>query len=532
MLEPVLAPEQSLAARVRERWEDTEPNQRIALAAFLSFLAALGLVWATTSSKVQWRPLVSNASPEASARVVAKLDELGSRYQLGGDGSVVLVPAEDVQRLRVELAGAGVSGESSEGFELFESLSLGRSDFSEQVTYLRALQGELARTVEALQAVAEARVHINMPKRALFLDEKLEATAAVYVRLHPGTQLNRNHKSGIIHLVANSVEGLEPSGVTLFDASGALYLSGDQLTEQEGMGSDQEQRAQRLTQQAQALVDRILGPGNGLVTVQVEVERDSMRTERERAEQGSAEGGVLLRKEVSVEDYEGAKPESRIPANSESTETSGEGPPAVVTAEEGKSPRYSQKSSKEEYAVTKVKEYLEKKPGGTQRMTASLMVDAGIGLSEPQLQALALGIKTAIGFDAQRGDSFEVQALPFNRDHLKAMEQEVAKVEEAETANRQLYQYLAGGLLVLVVLGLVARRGKARKEVWMDVSLPEAEVEELEGDGIDLLLPAEAPEDQEESVSELLVRALEAVEREPELVARLMERWAEEGDSV
>ena len=513
--------------QLKDKWQNASQTHKLALVAGVCLLMAVLVSYNLAGKSDNWRPLFSNLPPNRASQVVEKLDEMGQPYRLGGDGSIILVPPTSVDRLRLELASAGLLENDSAGFELFESASLSRSDFSERVTYLRALQGELSTTIAAIPSVKKARVHLNLNKKAIFLDQQPEASAAVFVEMTAGAKLNENQIRGIISLVANSVEALDASRVTLFDSTGALQITGADLEQGSATpDGDAEDQSLRLTNLAQSFVDRILGPGKGLASVRVELDYDVRRVERESHDPGADGKGVPLHREDTSETFEGTKPN---PA-----ETDNGGPPVAVAEADGKEkPKYEQKSTKVDYAVSKTREILEEKPGGVARITASVVVDSNAGLTEEQLKDLAQGVKVAIGLNDTRGDMFELRALPFNREHIEAVNQEIAQAEQAtEERNQLLLKVLSavGGSAILgILVGLFVRRKKKREEVWMDVR-----VNELEGadedpaaleEHLNLLLPAEEPDVIDESIDELLVRALEEVERDPESIARLLERW-------
>lgn len=528
MLAPLTPNELTQAERMRERWEEASPTQKLALAAVLSMVLSVLCTYSLMSGPGEWKPLFSNLDVERASQVVEKLNEMGQPYRLGNNGSLILVPPTAVNRLRLELASAGILEQSDKGFELFEQASLSRSDFSEKVTYLRALQGELSATIASIQKVRKARVHLNLAKNSVFLDQSSQSSAAVYVEMSPGAQLNDKQIKGIISLVANSVEGLDAERVTLFDSTGSLQVSGGDLKEGSiGMASSDDRSAE-LSRLGQSMVDRILGPGKGFASVRVELDFNERRIERESHSPGADGAGVPLRQENTSEQFEGTRPniaggtEEQIPV---------EEVPANGGAQK---PKYIQTSTKTDYAVSKTTEVLEEKPGGVARISASVIVDSNAGLTDEQLNDLAEGVKTAIGLQEERGDKFEIRALPFNREHLEAVEEEIVAAEQERAQQKQILLYILAGIGGTVVLsalvGLMLRRRRKRREIWMDVTVDQPdeepeELDELEGH-LDLLLPAEEPE-QEPTTDKLLVRALEEVERDPASVARLLERWVE-----
>ena len=177
---------------------------------------------------VQWqreadfRPLFSGLGPEDAASIVQKLKESGVDYRLPDNGGAVLVPSARVAELRLTLAAAGLPKSGRIGFELFDKTNLGATEFTEQVNYRRALEGELERSVMALAEVEQARVHVTFPKESVFLDSQQPAKASVLVRLKPGARLAPQNVMAVNHLVASAVEGLSPDAVSVLDMNGNL----------------------------------------------------------------------------------------------------------------------------------------------------------------------------------------------------------------------------------------------------------------------------------------------------------------------
>ncbi len=169
-----------------------------------------------------FRPLFSALSAEDAGAVLAKVRESGVEFRLSDNGSSVLVPSARVAELRLQLAAAGVPKSGRIGYELFDKTNFGMSDFTEQVNYHRALEGELERSVMSLAAVEQARVHITFPKDSLFLDNRQPAKASVLVKLRLGAQLSAQNVAAICQLTASAVDGLLPEAVSVVDMHGNL----------------------------------------------------------------------------------------------------------------------------------------------------------------------------------------------------------------------------------------------------------------------------------------------------------------------
>ncbi len=194
------------------------------LSLVLAAAAVIGglTVFSRWNRERDFRPLYSSLAPEDAAAVLAKVRESGSEFRLSDNGSIVLVPSARVAELRLQMAAAGLPKSGRIGFELFDKTTFGMSDFTEQVNYHRALEGELERSVMSLAEVEQARVHITFPKDSLFLDSRQPAKASVLVKLRPGAQLSPQNVAAICQLAASAVDGLLPEAVSVVDTRGNL----------------------------------------------------------------------------------------------------------------------------------------------------------------------------------------------------------------------------------------------------------------------------------------------------------------------
>src|SRR3712207_378068 len=250
-------------------------------------VAALGLggfyfySWITTPTMA---PLFSNlASTDASA-IVDELNAGGVAYELADGGATIMVANDQVYDLRLQMSGKGLPAGSDTGYALLDEQGITTSEFQQQVQYQRAIEGELANTLEALDGVSEAVVHVALPEEEVFASDEAEPTASVLLDLERGTQLSGEQVASITNLVSSSIEGMEPEQVTVSDSTGQLLsAAGTGLTSAAGdarsqMESDYELR---LAANAQALLDRVLGPGNAEVSVRADLDmsqRDSTAT--------------------------------------------------------------------------------------------------------------------------------------------------------------------------------------------------------------------------------------------------------------
>lgn len=227
--------------------------------------------WAQQDEQVL---LFGNLNLDNANSIVQKLDEKNIDYRISDGGNAIYVPSDKVHSLRLELASYGGGNTENKGYELFDTQSLGMTDFMQQVNQKRALEGELSRSINSLTQVRNSRVHLVLQERSPFEESSVEASASVILTLEPGNRLSSNQTSGIASLISGSVEGLSPNSVVILDQLGNR-LSDDTDQDAGGdMGSVHMQIKQKteayLTDKGQSMLDRVLGAGNSIVRVSVE----------------------------------------------------------------------------------------------------------------------------------------------------------------------------------------------------------------------------------------------------------------------
>lgn len=514
---------------VRARWANIDPTTRLVVLGMavmlVTALGGLGMLL----TRPDMRPVVSGVDAKAADQVVQKLDEMKITYRLTDGGQTVLVPAADLYRARLELAGSGVTEQGRPGFEIFDKINLHSSDFAERVNYMRALTGELESTIRSIPSVKNARVHLNIPKDAVFLDDQTHPTASVLLELQPGQQLSRTQAQGIRNLVAASVDGLKPEEVSLMDTTGKLLMSDDQDGME--MGGEEEQISKQLQRTAQGVLDGVLGPGHSMASVRVEFLRDRRETRSETVQPGAEKS----RKDAR-EAYLGSKP-AGVP-------TPGASPsPALTNQNTGTNatdrPNYDQTSSEVEYDLSRKTETVVESPTKIRRLTASVLVDSGVKLSPDALTSLSDALKLALGLDEARGDKFELTAVAFNR---TALDEEKAAMEAAarQAAADQRFLIMAGagtlgGLCLFGLAGLLLGRSKKRRKTVegeeLTVTVHGPEKPALTGGTVDISLPAEGPSLAalpHPSHDEMLLDARRQANDTPAIAARLIQMWLEE----
>jgi flagellar M-ring protein FliF len=284
----------AMTSRLMAAWQQLGFNQRVSLV-LASGAVLVGLVaLIILSSRTSWAPLHYGRIDEAeAAKVVAALEEAKISYQIRGAGSVY-VPTDKVYSVRMQLAAKGIPRTEQVGFDLFEKPSFGLSDFVQNVNYRRALQGELARTISQLDAVESARVLVVRPDTRLVITSGSKTTASVFVQVRGHHRLPMSTVSAIQLLVANSVEGLTAANVSVVDNLGNTLTSDQEENSVGGLSSSQlralREREQYLQSKAEEMLQQVLGPGQAVVRVAVDINWNTRTTYEEEFD---PEGQVL-----------------------------------------------------------------------------------------------------------------------------------------------------------------------------------------------------------------------------------------------
>ncbi|MBI2841061.1 MAG: flagellar M-ring protein FliF, partial [Acidobacteria bacterium] len=253
------------------------------LAMFLLAVSVGGFIFGLVyfMNRVEYVVLYANISPEDANAVVDRLKEQKVLYQLDDGGRTVRVPSDRVDEMRILMAGSGMSVGGGVGFEIFDKTSFGVTDFVQQVNYKRALEGELARTIAGLTEVSQARVHLVLPKETLFATEEGEGKASVVVKLKMGRALTQSAVTGIVNLIASSVDGLRPESVSVLDAYGRLLSKPSAGDVNEMLTEAQSRLKADVERQTSAKIVSILEPivGEGRVRANVTAELDLDKVE-------------------------------------------------------------------------------------------------------------------------------------------------------------------------------------------------------------------------------------------------------------
>ena len=477
--------------------------------------------------------LFSQLDSEDTRAIIQELGKQGVSYEVGEGGNTIQVPAERVHELRLQLASVGLPESAGVGFEIFDRTGLGVTPFTQQMNYRRALQGELARTISQISQVDRVRVHLVIPEKRLFASEQKPAQAAVVLTLKRGNPLGGTQVQGIVHLVASSVEGLDPSQVTVVDNHGEV-LSKNSADEDAQLTATQIETQRRvehdLEQRVQTMLDQVLGRDKSVVRVtaplefrQVEITEESFDPNSQvvRSENRSQE-------KVTEKGSQAGVPGVRSNVPNDLKPTGGSGP------EEAK-----RKNETLNYEVNRKVSKIIEPTGAIKRLSVAVLVDGTyeaaasaegqaedavgdkkyVARSEQEIQNLIQIVKKAVGFSEDRGDQIEMVNVPFETPVLQ-------EGEEGMTAGVQAFLATWGGFLKPVLfffLGVMVLWFVIRP-MALNLSKPSAEAVVLPQKG----LPATVTEYEAQITETPQDQAMKLAADNPATAAHVIRTWIKE----
>lgn len=528
----------------------------VAAAAAVAIIVAM-VLWAKSPD---YRVLYSNLSDQDGGAIVTQLTQMNVPYRFSDNGSAIMVPAENVHELRLRLAQQGLPKGGAVGFELLDQEKFGISQFSEQVNYQRALEGELARTIETLGPVKSARVHLAMPKPSLFVREQKAPSASVTLNLEPGRALDEGQISAVVHMVSSAVAGLPPGNVTLVDQGGHL------LTQSNTAGRDlndaQLKFANDVESRIQRRIEAILGPivGNGNVHAQVTAQLDfanKEQTEEQYHPNGDPSQAAVRSRQLNTSEqvggaYPGGVPGALsnqpapannapidVPQQQNNAQANGQNNQqrTQTTSAANSGPRSTQHDETTNYEVDRTIRHTKMNVGDIQRLSVAVVVNyrqladgKPLPLTADQLKQIEDLTREAMGFSEKRGDTLNVVNSPFTATDETGGElpfwQQQAFIDQMLSAGRWL--------LVLIVAWLLWRKAvrpqiQRRAEVAKAAQEMEQQRKEME-EAVEVHLSKDEQSQQRRANQRLSAEVMsqrirEMSDNDPRVVALVIRQW-------
>ncbi|MEX9215188.1 flagellar basal-body MS-ring/collar protein FliF [Providencia rettgeri] len=525
----------------------------IAAAAAVSIIVAL-LLWLRSPD---YRVLLSNLSAKDGGDIVGQLTQMNVPYQIADNGSAILVPADKVHELRLKLAQSGLPKGGNTGFELLDKEQFGISQFSEQINYQRALEGELSRTIESLSPVQSARVHLAIPKPTLFVREQKLPTASVTVGLLPGRMLDEGQISAIVHMVSSSVTGLTASNVIIVDQAGRLLTNND--NSQLSVNSAQIKMTKEMESHLKQRIEDILSPlvGRANIHAQVTAQMDFSKVEQtsEEYKPNQTPDSAAIRSRQNSQSMQnnnggtggvpGALSNQPVSAPNAPIETNKDNKDGTQTANNRNSVSNSQSDETTNYEVDRKISHTQRQIGVVDRLSVAVIVNyhSQDGENGPEmkplppemLQQIEALTREAMGFSTARGDSLNITNSLFTNE--TPVEEEPSLLESPQFI-AQLLDY--GKILLIAIIawfmwrfGIKPQWVKYRKTQQAQA---DAEVFVATQMKTPLVVDEVIDEDMDEQTRRRLTRQRvsaeiqsqrirEMAEKDPQIVAMVIRQW-------
>ena len=447
------------------------PQQKRLIFIGLPVFGALAYAGMFAFEQMNYGPLYTNLAPQDGSAVVKELEAAKIPYAITNGGTVIEVPRGVLYQTRLKLAGKGIPAGGGVGFEIFEKNQFGASEFTQQVNYLRAQQGELSRTINSITAVQSSRIHLAIPSRTNFLGPEEKPSASVVVELRPGYHLSPDQVQGIVNLVAGSVPKLSSDKVTVIDGSGRPLkeiVAAAASTEAEKVNALKLKHETELQRRVETMLDPVLGAGKVIVRANVQISLQETLMTKEEFDPDNK----VVRSQRQSSDDSGAKGgnpgvQANLPGGD------------ATKANDGGAKRSSEMIT---YEVGRTTSRIMEPRGQIQKLSVAVMVDGKydnekyLARSAAEMEVIKGIVKRAVGFDTDRGDEIEIANVPFKIQPASPLNPLVAPTLK-DMAQTPMGMAAGGG--ALLVLGTLAFFMLRRKKPPTSAAEPAATVAAL-----------------------------------------------------
>ena len=417
----------NIFTQLRGFWSQLSLGRQIAFLTMVGASAAVFVSLMMWAAEPEYGLLFADLSLEDSGAIYERLKEQKIPVKVAANGGTILVPRDQVHTLRMEFAAKGLPQSAAAGFELFDNTRLGMTEFMQNVNYQRAIQGEITRTINQFSEVESSRVHIVLPRKALFEKDEAPASASVILKMRPGRHLAHAQVQGIVHLVASSVSGLNKDQVIVVDGKGNILAGNKDASESARLSSDQltfqQQIERNLEDRVRTMLEKALGRDKAIVRVSAEVDFKRRESTEERF---LPENQVVRSEKVLNHVSTGQEKAAQgVPGTASNlTERSRGGATTTATG-------FQKEDRTVNYEVGRVTNHVVEPTGQVVRISVAALIDGiyrrmpdpddaavtqtkYLPRSDEEMTKLENIIKTAVNFNAKRGDSIEVANIPFN----------------------------------------------------------------------------------------------------------------------
>jgi flagellar M-ring protein FliF len=385
------------------------------------------------TGKAEFQPLYGQLYAEDASAIISRLREQKIEYRIASNGSTILIPQELIYETRMQLASEGVPRGSGVGFEIFDNVKLGMTAFAQNVNYQRALQGELARTINQISEIESSRVHIVMTEKSLFVEEEEPATASIVLKLRPGKWLNQGQVNGIVHLVSSSVERLSPENVTVVDSMGKLLAGAKNPSSFGSLSSDQLDYQDRVEKALESRVRTMLESALGENKAIVRLSGSFDFKKQERTEEHYLPDNRVVRSEQNSKEMS-ADP-GTIPQGIPGIRSNlpGDAAAGQQSSLAERNSAFEKSDRTVNYEIGKVISHIKEPVGEMTRISVAVLVDGTykriekkgqkvewqyVARTPEEMQKFENIVKRAVNFDKSRGDQIDIANIPFETTKL------------------------------------------------------------------------------------------------------------------
>lgn len=468
----------SIIQQAKEIWNRLPLSGRIATvgAAVVTLILTGSIIY--YGSQGEYGVLFSDLKPADAQTIVEKLKAENVPYSLNNGGTTVSVPSDRISELRLQMASSGVLSGGHVGFDLFDKTSFGATDFAQQVNYRRAIEGELAKTIEGLDEVEQARVHITPKKESVFTEKEEGAKGSVMVRVRQGKELSNERTEAIVSLISSSVEGLDPSNVSVMDTRGRLLTDGrgkSGMFGDAGSFNAQLEAKRKYETETAARVISLIEPiaGDGHVRADVAADVDFSQIEQTE-EKYNPESKVVRSQQTAQE----TRTSSAVNPINQAVGTRSSDPaapaPTTTTLQNTQNGNDQRTTASTNYEIDKTVKRTLGGGGRVNRMTVSVLVDyknvnnVEAARTADELQKIQELVSAAVGTDENRGDSVVVQTMPFDKPQMD--EAGISWFEKNKQFVSSALKYAAFVAVAVLLLLFVVR--PARKALKLAMAPP------------------------------------------------------------
>lgn len=528
---------------IKERFDALSSTKKLTLILGIAAVFAIlvgAWIW---SRPPEYRVLFSNYNEKDGGAIVGALQQMNIPYKVGEGGNSILVPSEQVYDLRLKLAQQGLPKGGNVGFELMDNQKLGISQFAEQINYQRSVEGELAKTIQALGPVAEARVHLAIPKPSVFIREQEKPSASVMLTLHPGRLLDGAQVGAVAHLVSSSIPNMPLKNVTVLDQHGNLLTSNLQDSMNSGLNPTQLSYLGQIEQGYSKRIESILSPIVGKenvraqVTASIDFSQAEQTAETYRPNPNPTESAVRSQQSTESNGTDG-QPPSGVPGALSNQPPGAASAPIVAPLPAQQNNAASSNSHKEStvnYELDKTVRHVKFQVGSIKRLSAAVVVNyrkvADKNTGESSLKPLTAQemaqinnlVKEAMGYSGDRGDTLNVVNASFNGEG----QQETSfwqKPENIAKAEELLKFLIIVGVILFIVMGVirpVLRDMLPRPDPSVTFG-PDGQVLGVHG------VPVIADDDgggESDAYEEILRMIKEMAKNDPRMVSTVIKEW-------